>query len=135
LSQICGGFRRGKKKLHDVDLLVSFRRGNGGSGHEGFVEVHILYFRRDFRGDQTRGHQAPDSWLPFRTSCLFHQGLKDRLVEKGKLCATLFEGHMGGFAKKKKGVEANPPKLERELVLMALWQLPGRVCRIDIVQV
>ncbi|CAM9335359.1 unnamed protein product, partial [Laminaria digitata] len=36
--EVCGGFRRGKGALHDVDMLVSFRRGNGDSGHEGFVE-------------------------------------------------------------------------------------------------
>lgn len=37
--QVCGGFRRGKETLHDVDMLVSFRRGNGEPGHQGFVEV------------------------------------------------------------------------------------------------
>lgn len=55
----------------------------------------------------------------YRSCRVFHQGLKERLVEKGKLCATLFQGHMGGFTKKKNGVEADPPKLEREQVQLA----------------
>lgn len=38
-TQVCGGFRRGKESLHDVDMLVSFRRENGEPGHDGFVEV------------------------------------------------------------------------------------------------
>lgn len=38
-KKVCGGFRRGKKKCHDVDILVSFQRGNGDSGHVKFVEV------------------------------------------------------------------------------------------------
>ncbi|CAN0272905.1 unnamed protein product, partial [Ectocarpus fasciculatus] len=38
LFEVCGGFRRGKETLHDVDVLVSFRRGNGEPGHQGFVE-------------------------------------------------------------------------------------------------
>lgn len=43
---MCGGFRRGKETLHDVDMLVSFRRGNGEPGHEGFVEVKFDTGRR-----------------------------------------------------------------------------------------
>lgn len=39
MKQVCGGFRRGKETLHDVDVLVSFRRGNGEPGHQGLVEV------------------------------------------------------------------------------------------------
>lgn len=37
-------------------------------------------------------------------------------MERGKLVATLYQGHMGGFSKKKNGIEVNPPKLEREEV-------------------
>lgn len=43
------------------------------------------------------------------------QGLREILEESGKLVATLFQGQMGGFTKKK-GNEINPPKLEREEV-------------------
>lgn len=44
------------------------------------------------------------------------QGLKERLMESGKLCATLFQGQMGGFTKAKGG-QVPQPKLEREEVI------------------
>lgn len=53
------------------------------------------------------------------------QGLKEILEEKGKLVATLHQGRMGGFTKKK-GNEITPPKLEREEVSQPL--VPGFVC-------
>ncbi|CAN0192877.1 unnamed protein product [Scytosiphon promiscuus] len=136
LFEVCGGFRRGKEELHDVDLLVSFRRSNGEPGHQGFFSwvfaSHVLpgpLTIFDSRSLPTNSLDTDESNISLP------RGLKEILVEKGKLCATLFQGHMGGFTKKKNGVETNPPKFEREQVLMALWQLPGRVCRIDIVQV
>ena len=38
-KKVCGGYRRGKERSHDVDVLVSFRRENGQSGHMNLVEV------------------------------------------------------------------------------------------------
>ncbi|CAN0474924.1 unnamed protein product [Ectocarpus sp. 12 AP-2014] len=143
LFEVCGGFRRGKETLHDVDVLVSFRRGNGEPGHQGFVEdsnTRLLICgggaSRAFNGSLVKGEQIVDVEVEaFEDLDYFLvEGMKERLMERGKLCATLYQGQMGGFTKAKGG-QAPQPKLEREEVLMALWQLPGRKCRIDIVQV
>ncbi|CAM9721845.1 unnamed protein product [Ectocarpus sp. 8 AP-2014] len=109
LFEVCGGFRRGKETLHDVDVLVSFRRGNGEPGHQGFVETLLIC------GDKT-----------FRLWYFFVEGLKERLMERGKLCATLYQGQMGGFTKAKGG-QAPQPKLEREEVTKAIRFLASEV--------
>eukprot|EP00904_Undaria_pinnatifida_P008795 jgi/Undpi1/5045/HiC_scaffold_19.g08397.m1 len=117
--EVCGGFRRGKESLHDVDMLVSFRTRNGDSGHEGFVE-------RNGNGVFLQGELG--NWRRRKYE------MKERLVGSGKLCATLFQGQLGGFGNQK--ADGGGRTLEREEVLLGLWQMDGgRKCRVDIVQV